>query len=154
MNVKRIFLDNYELSEKDDATLIIVPPKDENGNRAPNIYYKRKDPYWLVDHIDTNTIWVSDMKLNISVDQDKYNELIDWWFDNMTEDYQNHLLKIADSAIEIGFDLSMSVKKAREKLKLADKQKRKSNIGKFLIDWVSVGCSRYINKQRNNSIYS
>jgi len=52
MKIKRIFLENYELCNNHEADLIIIPPKDEDGNHAPELFYKRKDPHWLIKELN------------------------------------------------------------------------------------------------------
>jgi hypothetical protein len=91
------------------------------------------------------------MRFDINVAQETYNDFVDWWFDNINESYKESLLHIADKAIGHGFDLLMSIEKARNKLKVLKRPNKKGNFSKFLIDWVSVGCYRYLNKTLGRS---
>ena len=152
--VKKIFLDNYTKSNKQDADLMITLAKTNEDDIPATLYFKRKDLPWMIKFIDDSVVWSDDTRIAVNVDQDTYNNLVDWWFDNISEEFKESLMNLSDDAIKYGFDISMSVNKARNKLKIMDKQSRKSNLSKFLIDWVSIGCNRYINKIRKTSIYS
>jgi len=145
---KKIFMENYDPCSKEKSNLIIVP----NGE-APTLYLKRKPLPNTVSELTGDTIWASDILVSVSATQDDYNKLVDWWFDNISETYIDMILDIADNAIKEGFDTKMSVEKARNKLKVAKPEHRKSNLGKFLSNWVSTGCARYVNKKLNGGIY-
>jgi hypothetical protein len=151
MKTHRIFLDNYEMCKKEEADLIIIPNKESN---APNICYKRKTPHWIIKEVTNDLVWDRYSKIDINGTQDQYNQLVSWWFSNMTDEYKDFLLTSIESAVEMGFDLAMSISKAESKLKVADKEKRKSNIHKFLTSWILTGGAMYRNRKNENTLYS
>jgi hypothetical protein len=150
--IQKIFLDNYESCAKTEADLVIYPEHDQYGNELPALFFKRRKPLDLVTSLDPTPVWEPYMKFDILVSQDQYNKFVDWWFDNISDDYSSILVDMAGKAIEYDFDVTMSVTKARNKLKIVPQEERKSNLGKFLSNWIGSGAAYWIRKKTGERI--
>jgi hypothetical protein len=133
---------NEQLPPQDDQFDLAIIPIGE----SPVMYWKRKKPIGLTT--STNDIeWNEEIKFDTHVSQDEYNKYIDWWFGNITDEYIDKLLKLTENAVEKGWDLSMSVQKCKDKLKILPLESRKSKLSKYLIKWIIDGSTYWLRKK-------
>ena len=144
MKKKKINLNYYEVVESEEEATLIIMPFQKDGVDLPPMYFKSKKNPNLVDGTE-NVTWSSHCNISISGTMEDYAKRVDWWFDSMTDEYKSVLVAMAKKAIGDGWDISMSINKAKKWLKDRSPSNRKSHLSKFLSNWVSIGVNKFLN---------
>lgn len=119
--------------DETEASIKIVPVG------APPILLRRKKQKDIVYKIEDGLEWKHHMTFDVVCDQDTYNDMIRWWFANMSDQYKKDLIGTFESAIASGFDIKASANKAAQWLMTCPKGKRKGRLDRFLYNWIDKG---------------
>lgn len=146
MKKKRfINLNRYNLVDTEEAADLIVVPLDNGRGETPiNLYFAKKNQkaYKYIDDVDT-AIWEQSARISTAGSQEEYNRRVDWWFDGMEEQYKQQLVAMVRGAVDKGFDIGMSVGKARMWLKNANTSDRKTRLSQFITNWITTGVNKW-----------
>jgi len=127
----------------DSLTLILKDP--ENGGPLPPLHFVKKNRVSLVKD-PGEVIWTPNVKIDMYCEDDVYKKLVDWWYDSMLQDDETKTIlnDLARNATERGMDLKNVVQSSREWLYHCIKSKRKSDVKKFITNWVSRATTQFL----------
>lgn len=154
MKAQTIDLNKWEkVSSEEDITgykgLVIIPIKMPDGTKPPNLFFRQGDPR-SDDIIDTDSvIWTKKSSISNKGSQEEYNKRVDWWFSNAENDIEYKGI-INDTFNKYGFNVKMSWEKAKAWLKNCIPSDRKTNIHKYVWNWLTKGFQWQLNRIEKN----
>jgi len=141
--IKRFNFNNYELVDSELKATHIIIPFINNGKESPPIYLRSKRATPVVKMtVDDGVAWTPTLKIDTNGHPSDYIKLVMWWFDNATDDYRDsieHIYKDMPS-----FEDSRNRAKKWLMTEAAFRtnptgkfNNRKSDVGKFMINWLN-----------------
>lgn len=140
MKPKKINLNDFDVCAEEDADIVIIP----KGEGLTPLYFQRTNGrYEYVEDTD-NCIWFKNARISTSGTDEEYAARVDWYFDNLNEEFLEELTKTVQPAIDLNWDLELSLNKLRAKLKLLTGTARKSYIAKAIVQWIIGGANWWV----------
>ena len=146
MRKLKIDLNKYEVvTDEKEADLVIIPLK-ESSQVVNKVMFKSLKPK---NHIvDTEGIeWKQYSKISIAGEREEYNERVNWWYDNVSEDYKN----LINSGFHRLENIPLTVERSKQWLLTCPSSKRKSNIHNFLQRWLNREWDKQLSRSGGRS---
>lgn len=126
-------------------TMYITPQKLDNGTQLPDIVFRKDELIIPLLEDCSDVTWEKSIHISNRGTEEEYSKRVDWWFDSAIQDpeYRNN---INESFNKNGFDVRMSWEKAKQWLKYCTPSKRKTNIHKFIWNWLNIGMNWQLNR--------
>jgi len=150
---KYIDLNKYNVCKKEEADLIIRSKNPDDS--SPLFLFFKKIEVEQDQVVDVSGVeWKKNSYISIDGSFEEYGERVDWYYDNIDKEFIEELQTIIKAAIDTGFDLDLSLNKSRRELKIRRPEQRKSNMYRYVIDWVINGCSWWLRKKQTEEMYT